>query len=318
MKNLHHIPLIAFLLLFCAACGDDSRQEVHFLRFEHFLFDDTGSNQQQANDFQSPLLNYHPEDPAFAQSLADFTADPVILDIYRITDSLYHDLGWLEKELGKALSKAEKLYPTMHYDHFYTLLTADFDNYPTRVFCNQHEVAVSLDRYAVGYMQQYHYFGLPAYLVAISSAQHIVPDCMAAIAREYIVLPDGEMTLLDYAIAEGKVLYFLEQTLPNTADTLCLRYSADQLEWMEENTANVWSWLIQNRLLYTTDLTALRNLVDDAPKTNAFGDGSAPRTASYLGWQIVRAYVKRSGCSMQQLFDETDSQKVLTQSAWRP
>ncbi|MBR6441822.1 MAG: hypothetical protein IKS44_07240, partial [Bacteroidales bacterium] len=69
---------------------------------------------------------------------------------------------------------------------------------------------------------------------------------------------------------------------------------------------------------YTSDLSVIRNLIDDAPKTNAFGDGSAPRTVSYIGWQIVRAYMKKGGATMQQLFEETDSQKILNQSGWRP
>ena len=61
-------------------------------------------------------------------------------------------------------------------------------------------------------------------------------------------MPDGEITLLDYAIAEGKTLYFLEETMPGVDDTLRLRYTGEQLDWMRENTANVWGWLLQQKL----------------------------------------------------------------------
>jgi uncharacterized protein YjaZ len=71
-------------------------------------------------------------------------------------------------------------------------------------------------------------------------------------------------------------------------------------------------------MLYSTDLVSFHNLIDDAPKTNAFGDGSAPRTTSYIGWQIVRRYMKKSGTSMSSLLEETDSRKILTESGWRP
>lgn len=87
---------------------------------------------------------------------------------------------------------------------------------------------------------------------------------------------------------------------------------------MEENLENVWGWLIQNNVLFTTDLSQIRNLIDDAPKTNAFGEGSAPRTGDYIGWQIVKKYIKKTGCSISELFAETDSQKILEQSGWRP
>lgn len=295
----------------------DNEQKIHFLRFEQFLFD-PGQTESDASQFQSPLLNYHPENPQFMAMLDDFTSDEAVQYIYHITDSLYHDLGWLEKDLGKSIARAERLCPSMHYDNFFTLVTADFDDYQNRVFCTTNELAVSIDRYAVGEMERYSSFGLPSYILALSGREYIVPDCMAAIARSHIELPDGQPTLLDYAIAEGKVLYFLERTLPQTADTLRLRYTAEQLRWMKNNEKRVWTWLIENKMLYSSDFSQLRNLVDEAPKTNAFGEGSAPRTVHYIGWQIVRKYVKSSGCSMEELFAETDSQAILTRSGWRP
>lgn len=317
--RLRTILCLAAGIIVLASCTQRKASPVTLHRFEQFLFEENNSEPtMHRTDFDSPLLNYYPEDANYRAMLHDFTTDPVVRDIYRTTDSLYHDLGWLEQQLAQALQRAGKLCPSISYDRFYTLLTADFTNYQNRVFCNDHELAISIDRYAVGAMPQYQYFGLPSYLLRLSTRDHILPDCMAAIARAHILLPEGEMTLLDYAIAEGKTLYFLEQTLPRTPDTLRLRYSKEQYDWMQKNTENVWSWLIQNKMLYSTDLATLRNLTDDAPKTNAFGEGSAPRSAGYIGLQIVRAYMKKTHTSMEDLFEDTDSQKILTQSAWRP
>ena len=286
------------------------------MRFEQFLFDGAGSDDKAYRE--SPLINYYPDDPQFMYAVDGFVNDPAVRHIYRVSDSLYHDLSWLEKELGGALGRAEKLLPGLHYDRFFTLLTADFEDYQNRVFCSKNELAVSIERYAVVEMADYQYFGLPAYIVAQSTREHIAADCMAAIAREHIALPEGELTLLDYAIAEGKALYFCEQTLPKAADTILLRYTGEQMTWMEHNVANVWAWLIQNKMLYSRDYGQFHNIIDEAPKTNAFGEGSAPRTTSYIGWQIVKRYMKKNGKSMKELFEETDSQKILTESGWRP
>ena len=182
------------------------------------------------------------------------------------------------------------------------------------MFCSDHELAISLDHYAIGSIGG----GVPSYIERLSRPQYMAADCMAAIARAHIAMPDAAMTLLDYAIAEGKVLYFLEQAMPNTPDTIRLRYTKAQLQWMENNTEQVWAWIIQNNVLYSSDLGQFHNLIDEAPKTNAFGEGSAPRTPAYIGWQIVRRYMKKSGDSMQQLFEQTDSRHILTTSAWRP
>lgn len=303
-----------FLALFICGC-DGNRSDVRFVRFEQVLFN-TPTAQLAATlaansaDYNTPLLNIAPTDSRYMAMLGDFVSDTAMRYIYRVTDSLYHDLGWLEKELGAALGRAG--WP--QYDRFYTLVTGDFEDYQRRVFCSDHELAISLDHYAVGCIGG----GVPSYIERLSRPQYMAADCMAAIARAHIAMPDAEMTLLDYTIAEGKVLYFLEKSMPNTPDTIRLRYSKAQLKWMDNNVEQVWAWIIQNNVLYSTDLGQFHNLIDEAPKTNAFGEGSAPRTPAYIGWQIVRRYMKKSGDTMQQLFEQADSRRILTTSAWRP
>lgn len=316
MKRLFLFMLPPLLAL--CACSHKA-EPVKILRFEQFLWANPDDHSHgTAADFQTPLLNYHPDDPSFMMVLADFKRDELVNRIYNITDSLYHDLSWLEQELGDAMSKAREICPEVDYRHVYTLITADIGNYADRVFCDHTDMAISIDCYTLGHVPEMQQFGTPNYITRLCRREYIASDIMAAAARAHIVLPEGDPSFLDYAVAEGKVLYFLEQVLPSAPDTIKLRYTNDQLQWMRQNVEAVWGWIIQNNLLFSTDMSQLRNLLDDAPKTNAFGDGSAPRTNSYLGWQIVRAYMRKSGASMQQLMEETDSQKILNQSGWRP
>ena len=314
---------LAVLCIALTLAGCQRAEEVHFHRFEQLLFDTPADRlpaelKARQAEFTSELIVLAPDEPEFLQMTREFVADPVMRDVYHITDSLYHDLSDVERQLGRALTRAYKLYPEMaHIEHFYTMVTGDF-NINFRIFSNGSDLCVCLDQYALGAMERYQYFDIPAYLVRTLDREYIVPDCMYTLAGLYDAYPDGDLTLLDHAIADGKKLYFMEKTLPGIADTLLLRYTADQLAWMQANEKNVWGWMIQNKVLYSTDIHTFQNLLGDAPHTNAFGSNSAPRTAAYIGWQIVRAYMKRSHCTMQQLFDETDSQRILTVSGWRP
>ena len=285
MKRLKYILAAAALLL--GACNNGG-VDVRFHRFERLLFDTPTESLQQVLDdslqvYSTPLLNVAPHNQQYMQALGAFVNDPAVRRIYTVSDSLYRDLGWLEKTLGKALQRSNKLCPEMTYDGFYTLITADFEDYRNRVFCTDHELALSIDRYAVGKLPG----TVPAYIERISRPEYIAADCMEAIARANTVLPDGDLTLLDYAIAEGKAIYYAQQTLPKAHD-------------------------------YTTDLSQIRNIIDEAPHTNAFGQNSAPRTTSYIGWQIVSRYMKKSGASMQQLLYNSDSREILSTSGWRP
>lgn len=311
--------LVAASLL--TSCGGKKDGNVQFSRFEHLLFETPVEKlpaelKAHQAEFNTELFMIAPDEPEYLRMVQEFVEDPVMRDIYHITDSIYHDLSDVERQLGRALTRAYKLCPNMaHIRRFYTMVSGDFIT-DYRIYTNDIDLCVCLDQYSLGAMESYQYFGVPTYMVRTLSREYIVPDCMMTLATPG--LPEGEPTLLDYAIAEGKKYYFVEKTIPGIADTILLRYTKEQLEWMEHNEANVWAWLVENKMLYSTDQSAWRNLVGDAPHTNAFGNDSAPRTIGYIGWHIVRQYMKKSKCLMEELFAEYDSQKILTQSGWRP
>lgn len=312
-----HIKYLLPALLLFAACGPKA-EPVKMLRFEQFLFAE-GGNHGSAADFASPLLNYYPDDPAFMEALRDFTRDETVRSIYRTTDSLYHNLDEEAESLGRALQRAYALWPEMpRCERVFTMVTADYNDYDMRTFTHDGtELCIALDFYALECMDRFGRFGFPNHILRLCKREQMVPDCMRCLADNAVSRPIGG-TLLDHAIADGKVIYFVEQTMPKLADTTLMQYTKPQLEWMKENVGSVWAWMIENDLLFSAEPTNLRSLLGDAPKTNAFGEGSAPRTAAYIGWQIVKQYMKKTGSTMSQLMAESDSQRILNQSGWRP
>ena len=330
----NRLPIFSLLLatlLLATACNSKDNSTgalvapVEFHRFEQLIFSTPQKQLRSvlASDSaicSSPLLNCYPDDPDYIDYLGSFARDPYMRYIYRKTDSLYRDLSWLERDLNEAMIKAHELCPDIYYKHYYTLITADFETgYDTRVFCYDRELAISIDHYALPAMKDHNYFMTPAYIVGLCTREHILPDCMSAVAIDHITLPDGDLTLLDHAIYRGKILYFLDQVLPDIPEHIKIRYTPEQLEWMKTNIKNVWGHLIQNNLLFSTDKGELRNLIGEAPKTNAFGDGSAPRVCDYIGWQIVKSYMSHNrNVTLGNLLADTDSRKILNQSQWRP
>lgn len=304
------------------ACRLTPDEAVQLHRFEKVLFDTPVEQlqsklQTMGSEYSTELLNVQPGNPEYMQMLAGFVQDPTMREVYRLVDSVFGNMEAESAALGKALKRAQELSPTLRYDKVYTFVSGMFD-YDMRVGCNSHEVVISLDQYILPYTEKYNYFNSPLFLVQQSRRQYLVADCMTAIGRQHIAIPqEGDLTLLDYMVAEGKAIYFAQQTLPDTPDSILMRYSKEQMEWMKKNENNVWSYLLQNKLLYDIDFMRFHNMIDDAPKTNAFRD-SSPRTPYYIGWQIVSGYAARTGATMDELFAETDSQKILSQSNYRP
>lgn len=314
------IASTTFLVL--GACKHTPTPTVQIHRFDKLLFETPVSQLQSqlissGNEFNTELLNIYPNNPDFMNQLVAFVQDPLMQEVYHIIDSVFGDMRPEAEALAKALAKAEELNPMLRYDKVYAAFLGDFD-YDMRVGCNSHELIISLEKYILPYTQKYNYFNTPLYLVKQSRREYLVTDCMSAIARQFTVIPqNGDMTLLDYMIAEGKAIYFAQQTVPDAPDSILMRYTKEQMDWMQSNEENVWSYLLQNKVLYDVDFMRFHNLIDEAPKTNAFNE-SSPRTPYYIGWRIVSLYAKNTGCTIQQLFEETDSQKILSQSNYRP
>lgn len=317
--------LILSAALMAASCSNNA-ESVKILRFEQLLFDTPSGELHNAlvRDsalYNTPLLSCYPDDSDYMMILLDFVSHPNSQYIFRKTDSLYHDLSWLERDLGKALGKAQELCPEIAYKRFYTYIRADYEStasYDFRVACNDSDLVIAIDMYALSSMTERDCFRMPAYLVNLCNREHLLPDCMSAVAMDHITLPDGDLSFLDYAIYRGKILYFLDKTLPDVSEHLKIRYTPEQLSWMKNNVKNVWGYLVQNQILFSTDNGMLLKLTSEGPKTNAFGEGSAPRVCDYIGWQIVKSYMDNNDVSLCDLFSNTDSRKILNQSQWRP
>ena len=325
MKRVSFLVFSFYLLVVLAGCSHTPSQPVPLHRLEQVMFTAEPAQLQQVlkerqSEFSTPLLTLYPDDPAFMQQVEGFVADPVVRRLYELVDSTFGDMKPEAAQLGDALARMREACPDMRYDKVYTYISGTFD-YASRVVANSHECLVSLDQYVLPSTEAFGYFGTPLYLVRQSQPKYLVPDCLAAMAREHVAMPDEAPSLLDYMVAEGKALYLASLCLPGTHDSILLRYSSEQYGWMERNEEHVWTFFLQNKLLFQNDYMSIHNFIDEAPQTNVFraSEGvSAPRTTQYVGLRIVRQYMKKSGATVQQLLDETNSQKILNESNYRP
>jgi hypothetical protein len=155
------------------------------------------------------------------------------------------------------------------------------------------------------------------YIVNLLDSVYLPVDCMAAYAISKIPQGNNQQSMLDYMIFNGKVLYFLDKVFPKMDDCIKIRYSADQMKWAEENEGNIWGYFIQKQLLYENDYSKIRPFVNEAPSTSVF-ENSAPRLTDFIGWKIVKRYMDKKGGSMKELFNNTNSQQILTDSGYKP
>jgi hypothetical protein len=124
--------------------------------------------------------------------------------------------------------------------------------------------------------------------------------------------------LVEEMIEKGKRLYVLDKLLPNTADTLKLGYTSQQLDGSFQNEALIWNYFVKNDLLYNKELSVMQLYIRDGPKTAELGDASPGYIGLFVGRQLVRSYMKtHPELSLEQLI-KTSNQEILNNGGYKP
>ena len=162
---------------------------------------------------------------------------------------------------------------------------------------------------------------IPLYLSRRFTPENITPRVIEAILREDILpISDRTTNTLHHMIYNGKILYAMDVLLENATDELKIGYTAEQMVWAKKYQADIWSWFLQENLLYSTDHNRIQKYFTEAPFTPELGanNDSAPKLGSYIGWMIVRRYMdKHPDINLKQLFENEDAQKILEDSKFK-
>lgn len=247
----------------------------------------------------------------------DFITDPFLREIARETEKQFPDTRSLEAELNMAFRYFKHYYPAAIQPVVYSYISGlDFE-YPVQI--QDSIILIALDMYLGKDFEPYAMSRIPQYRTRRATAEHISRDVMMEIANTLPLSYRPENILLDQMIEKGKALYFLDAMLPLAHDTIKIGYSNQQLQWCEANEPNLWAFIIENELLFSSDYEKTHKLIIDGPFTSFFPEGSPARTGWWVGWQIVRQFMEQNpGVSLSQLMDELTPRQVLDNSGYNP
>ncbi len=149
----------------------------------------------------------------------------------------------------------------------------------------------------------------PAY-IPVASLRNIVED----------IYPESALgkPLVEQMVESGKRLYLLDHFLPMLADSLITGYSDEQFRTCVDNEKNIWSFFIQNDLLYKTDPQFTRDYMNDGPSTQVFGSKSPGNIGQFVGWQIVKKWMnKNPKMGLRQLLQKNPAQ-LFEEAKYKP
>lgn len=243
-------------------------------------------------------------------------------DVRRAVDSVFPNLDRENRELTDAFKHIRYYYPQKALPRVY----AYFSGFQAQTMIGNGYFGVGLDLFLGPGSKFYTARAItevfPHYVSRRFAPQYMIPRIVETIAREdqFPESPQNR-SLLSKMIYNGKILYYMDQIMPDVADTIKIGYTGRQLKWCNDFKSQIWAYFLEENLLYETDYNKIQKYLGEAPFTPGLGEknDASPKLAIWTGWQIVREYMRRHPeVSLQNLMADNDAQKILEGSRYRP
>jgi gliding motility-associated lipoprotein GldB len=300
---------------------DSARVETNLVNLEKEMF-----------AFQSPedaaaFLRKHPlfvdkylelpnaaDEAPFVKQLYDMYSNPTFKEFYKENEKSYGNYSDLRQQLNDLFSLIKYYYPDYYVPEVNTVISGfRFD----RDFAfSDSLIVISIDYFLgseASYRPQFYDYMLKRY-----EKPYIVPMVGLAISSKFNEYNPADETMLSEMIHYGKAHYFLERVMPNLPDSLNIQYTAQEMEEIDKNIDIIWGHFLEKKLLFDNNHKTKQRYVGESPKVVAIGENCPGRIGRWLGWQIVRKYMREHPeVTLPQLMQEKNAQELFKKSNFK-
>ncbi|UFH36748.1 gliding motility lipoprotein GldB [Flavobacterium acetivorans] len=240
--------------------------------------------------------------------------DPLWRELYAEVQKKYSNFEPEQKELETLFKRIKYYFPKTKTPKVITVISEmDYNN---KVIYADSLLIVSLELY-LG--KEHKFYQFPNYIKQNFEQRQMMPDVVSSFVKQKMK-PNLDKNLLSNMIYSGKELYIKDLLLPDYSDADKMGYTDQQLLWCEENESYMWRYFIENELLYSDEQKLISRFVSPAPFSKFYLeiDNESPgRVGAWIGWQIVRSYMKNNEVSLQQLLD-ANAKEIFEKSKYKP
>jgi hypothetical protein len=249
--------------------------------------------------------------------LYNFISDTLLQNLNEDVQNKYPNISFLEDELKRAFQYYLHYFPNATIPEVYTYISGL--HFEQAIQISEEAMIISLDLYLGPDYKTYFKYGIPTYKTARMTSNHITIDCVKELYKQLYQINNTPKNFLDEIIYNAKQLYFLDALLPHKEDHFKIGFSKKQMQWCNENEHNIWAFFIDQDVLYSANYEMIRRFTKDGPFTLAISKEAPASIGNWIGWQIIRAYKNNNPkITLQELLKETDSQKFLKFSSYKP
>lgn len=266
----------------------------------------------------------HPRDTSdvYFKEINGFLSSDAVHGLKHRIDSVHTDRSQYDRGFEAAFRYLMHYFPERSIPRVYYMMT----EYTTATFIfpesdTRDGLGISLDMFmGRDYPYKKMFPTNPAFSEYITQSfdrPYIVKKGIDAIVDDIVGYPNGAR-MIDVMVHNGKKQYILEQLLPTTPDSIRWEYTANQMKWVKENELNLYSHFTSQKMLYSDDQMSYMKFVNPSPNSPGLPEEAPGRTANYIGYKIIAAYMSQTGKSLSELVQEKDSQEILNEARYRP
>jgi gliding motility-associated lipoprotein GldB len=260
-------------------------------------------------------LPYPVKDSQFVEVLYNFYSNPELRAFYQEAKATFGDFSDLRPQFESLFKYTKYYYPKFKVPEIETTVTGYKFNKDLVV--SNDAVIISYD-YFLGPKSK---FKPPLYDYFLDRYQKPYLTSMVALAlsSKFNNSDLKDETMLAAMIYYGKAHYFAERVLPELHDSLNIMYSGKELAQVDNHIDKIWGHFIEKELLFNKTRFIVEKYVGERPNVLEIADKCPGRIGRWLGWQIVRKYMKEHPeVSLPQLMEEKDAMKIFKLSNYKP
>ena len=244
----------------------------------------------------------------------DKMKNPLWRELYTEVQKKYSNFEPVQKELETLFKHIKYYFPQTKTPKVITVISEmDYNN---KVIYADSLVIISLELY-LG--KDHKFYQFPNYLKQNFEKKQILPDVVSSFSTQKIP-PVSDNNLLEQMIYFGKQLVLKDLLLPDYKDDEKMGYTPEQVKWCQENESYMWRYLIENELLYSNDQKLNNRFINPAPFSKFYLeiDNESPGSVgSWIGWQIVRSFMKNNEVSLEELL-KMNAKEIFEKSKYKP
>ena len=252
----------------------------------------------------------------FSEQLAHFLVDTTMgfAQTNALAKERFANIDSIHSALNTAFSRLHYLYPDWTIPTIYLFVSG----FNSTVFYYDNMLGVGIDMY-LGSDYPYYNNVVYDYQRPTMQKEYVVRDLMSMFLAYNIAYNSKYNRLLEQMIFRGKQLFLLSQLLPDAPAWQIIGYTPEQWAWCLHYEQAIWNRIMEKRDLFKTESSVLSSYMNEGPFTAEVTQDSPGRLGLWVGWRIVDSYMRHNqDITLHDLLNESDAQKILEQSFYRP